>query len=424
VDAPPETPGSRRVTAFEAALIVGLALIVRVAVLSALPAHAISADVNGPLRVVYRLETGGDPYDGTSLVWPPFWLGVIWFVLKAAHALHSSFVLLLKLLLGTVDGATIALVLVRLRQFPAASPGRRVLLALALNPACILLVCQHANADVFIALWVLLAIGALLAWMRDHRPRDWLLACLFLGLGIFTKTVPLILSPLLLAGIRRLDARARILGALLFIGPVTLGMAYVALVSSTGVANILHYRSMHGWFGVTGLCSVFGARAFDSFYRSAFIWLVLLVLASASRYVLRVGELEGRALVLLAALLLMFIPALGPGFGTQYVTWSLPLLVLIQGAFGPRFRALVIAFQVVVVLTYVPIYALSRFHGVFLLESSNPAVIRGIALLSERRPMAIFTLPLFAAHLAVLAAGVVLLHRSAAAKGLTATSAS
>ena len=77
-----------------------------------------------------------------------------------------------------------------------AAVRRALLVGIALNPVAIILVCQHGNSDVQVGLLVTLAVAALGA---HHRSRDiaaWLGGCLFLGLGVLAKTVPLVLAPL------------------------------------------------------------------------------------------------------------------------------------------------------------------------------------------------------------------------------------
>lgn len=49
-----------------------------------------------------------------------------------------------------------------------------------------------------------------------------MLACLFLGMGILSKTVPLILIPLLVGGLRRAASKVKFLGLVLLLGPVTM----------------------------------------------------------------------------------------------------------------------------------------------------------------------------------------------------------
>jgi hypothetical protein len=90
---------------------------------------------------------------------------------------------------------------------------------------------------------------------------DWLAASAWLGVGVLTKTVPLILAPLLVAG-RRLGRRVHALGMLLFLGPAALGLGVLAVLTPEGVQrNVLAYRSASGFYGLSGLLHLAGLSA-------------------------------------------------------------------------------------------------------------------------------------------------------------------
>jgi len=177
----------------------GLAL--RFAFASLLPLDALSADTQSWITIANLLEKGWNPYRATSLLnWPPFWMQGIFVMGQLSAFTGVPFEAVLHLVLVGFE-TLLALLLYRMLS---SRLGHRQALTLVgvgicFNPACILLTIQHGNFDVFVALWVLLFIQALLRYHTDANGRDetWLAAAFFLGLGILTKTVPFMLLPLL-----------------------------------------------------------------------------------------------------------------------------------------------------------------------------------------------------------------------------------
>src|SRR6185503_9848672 len=112
-----------------------------------------------------------------------------------------------------------------------AAVRRALLVGIALNPVAIILVCQHGNSDVQVGLLVTLAVAALGAHRRSRELAAWLGGCLFLGLGVLAKTVPLVLAPLLVPGARRASGTERALGAALLLGPAALGTAVILVLA-------------------------------------------------------------------------------------------------------------------------------------------------------------------------------------------------
>jgi hypothetical protein len=108
--------------------------------------------------------------------------------------------------------------------------------------------------------------------------------------------------------------------------------------------------------------------------------------------------------LLAAAMLLAAIPALGPGYGSQYIGWFWPLLLTIVVVCSGRTRAIVLTFVVVAALTYVIEYAVIPSHGAFLVSSSNDErVLRLSETALTPEGATLLRLPLFAAYLALLA---------------------
>ena len=116
-------------------------------------------------------------------------------------------------------------------------------------------------------------------------------------------------------------------------------------------------------------------------------------------------------MVLLAAMLLMTVPALGPGYGPNYIYWFLPLLVASAACEAGAWRETAHRVLCGSALTYLVEYAMFDTHGMFLVRllPENPQVARWSREWSSAQAQTIIRLPLFAGYLALLAGGASLL---------------
>jgi len=351
-------------------------------------------------RVADILQAGGNPYHETAfLSWSPLWMQLIFLFKKLSILLHLSFNTVLRGFLIVVESAVTVLLyyaLVRQVNSPRAIPW--LLAGMALNPVAVFQVCQHCNFDVLAGFWILLAVVMLLRFQEQPEARFWLVACLALGMGALTKTVPLCLAPLLLVSWRRLKGLELALGAILLLGPMLLALSVVyVLVPDDIQTKVLGYRSVPGNSGFTGIFNLLRApgllavwpRVFTTVYGLG--WLVLgLWLAGRN-------SLSPRRVVTIAAVLLMAIPALGPGSGLQYVYWFLPLLILLYGLVEPPARLFLLALYGVAALTYSLEYSLNfPTYGAFLLDlvQTKPLLDAGLAL-TTKSGETLATLPLW-----------------------------
>jgi hypothetical protein len=282
-----------------------------------------------------------------------------------------------------------------------------LLVGISLDPIAILFVCQHENIDVFVGLFVVLALWALVAYSQANDVVLWLAGCLALGLGAFVKTVPLVLLPILAPGFRAASKAGRTLGAALFLGPIVLSLSVVlALAPRAVVDNVFLYRSIRGYFGVTGLLRVAGLDGVGRAYDRVFVVVLIVSLCVIFRWAWRNG-LEAHAIVLLAALLLAAVPALGPGYGPQYAYWYLPPLLASYLLLDDAWRRILLAFYAVTAATYVVEYALLRALGRFLVAffGDSHLLQRASDRLSTPGGTTILRIPLFVAFLMLLVAG-------------------
>ena len=314
------------------------------------------------------LARGRNPYaEPWFFVWPPLWVQILWVLQKVSARTGLSLIWIVPIFLVLVEAALILALVHLLRQLGYAGRRRLVLLGIAFNPVCIILVCQHGNFDVLVGLLVLLAIGCLVRSQRSQAPADWLLACLFVGLGIALKSVPVVLLPMLIAGSTALAPRIRALGAVLALGPAAYGLSILQVLNVARVkAEILGYRSYAGWFGVTGWLHRINRDRWIGGYQTFFTPLLAVVCVAFAVAALRNRLSTARALYASAAFLLAFLVALGPGYGPQYFYWSWPVLLVAFAVGSSALRRLVLGFGVVAAVTYAVEYAFAGMLGAFL----------------------------------------------------------
>jgi hypothetical protein len=381
-------------------------LAVRLAFLALMPAGAVSVDMRHWEEVAALLRSGANPYRETAhLNWPPLWMTILFFLDAAGRFLGLPlFRMVQAFLIAAECGSLAVLHSILSRFFPGPGTLRLLLAGVSLNPILVLLTCQHCNFDALVSLWILLFSLELMEYRRGEAAADWLLACMFLGLGMLTKTVPGMLLPLLLAGFLKSAASTRLLGAALALGPAALGLGVIYALSPADVAaKVLAYRSYWGWFGFTGLLGLP--------YVLLAPWLLAGLGALAGLLAWRAGGLDPGRQALASALLLAAVPALGPGYGTQYAFWFIPLLVCCYRAFEDRlWRRSLLVFYGVGAATYLYEYGVSAAQGAFLHGLMPGSGLEALGeSLSSRSRQTLLRLPLFACYLLVLCAGVRLL---------------
>ncbi len=338
----------------------------RLAFMCLVPPGARSIDAFSWETQAELLKEGVNPYHANTLFnWPPFWMQSVFVISKVAGFLNVPFFRVLQVCLVLFESAVIVQV-VRLIQMmaPAANVRWIVIMGIALNPIAILLICQHCNFDIIMALWLLLAATSLLRYNLSNDQVDWLCACLFLGLGILTKTVPLILIPLLAGGFQKATTAGRLLGAALVLGPTALGISIIFVLAPADVLrNVLGYRAENFYFGFPGLLHCLGAENSVAFVCTAFYMLGIGTMALTWRHLWEKHSFGNRETILYIALILMAIPVLGPGFGGQYFYWFIPFLVISYACFAGPWRALLIGFGLISAITFIIEYGLNPAYG-------------------------------------------------------------
>jgi hypothetical protein len=373
----------------------------------AMPSDVRSRDVGHWIKVAAELRRGANPYETTTyLNWPPLWLGCIWLIDRVARGVGISFFLALRLFLITAESGVIVAVYLLLRSFGERRARLLVLVGICLNPVAILLVCQHGNFDVLVGLAVVVGVACLL----HGGDRGWLGACAAFGIGALTKTVPVVLAPLLAADSAFRPRRVIGLGVLVFAGPVVVGVAVLLVLAPHAVVdNVLLYRSSSGTFGITGLLTNAGLDGVaDAYSRRVFPVVAVLLIAGGCVFLWR-RELSARQIVLAPGLALLAIPTLGAGYAPQYAYWWLPLLLLSYPLFDATWRRALEVLYVVAAVTYVVEYALILPQGAFLqrLYPHSVRITKWSLDLGQADWQTLVRLPLFAGAFVVLAIGAV-----------------
>ncbi len=358
-------------------VVLGCSWLVRAAVMATWPRSAHSDDLDSWISVAQQLNRGANPYVTTTIVkWPPFALVVVWLIDHVARATDISFFTAMRVTLIGAESALVVVLYLLLSRFAPLSTVRRLLIVgISLNPIAILLVCQHENIDVFVGLFVALALWALVAYNRTNDVVPWLAGCLALGL--------------------------------LFLGPIVLGLSVVYVLAPKAVFdNVLLYRSIRGYFGVTGLLRIAHLDGLGAAYDRVFTVVLLVGVCALFRVAWHRG-LGVNMTVLLGGLLLAAVPALGPGYGPQYAYWYIPPLLATYPLLDDAWRRILVGFYAVAATTYVVEYAFLRALGRFLVAfvDESSFLHKVSDRLSKPGAETVLRVPLFVAFLVLLVAG-------------------
>jgi hypothetical protein len=275
------------------------------------------------------LARGENPYQVTHFLrWPPLWMIVILAVKSLSVSLSIDFVPLIKLppILADVAIAVVIYYYFANRRHNL-KQARRLALLYAVNPVSILIVAVHGQFDSFPVLFLLISVYYAVA---DASELDLVVASIFFGLAIFAKGWPLFLLPLFIARLPGLKLRA--IGLTIAVLPYVLSVGTLyALTPRDVLFKVIVYSSQTGWWGFTSFKSVFpGALSADISDLYGGVGSVVLLLAESALgvYYARRSLVKSVdfATVILAGLLLFYV--LTPGYGTQYLMWVVPFIVI------------------------------------------------------------------------------------------------
>lgn len=303
-----------------------------IATLSLLPLGAYSLDLKHYLEVLEVLDRGGNPYKETAhLNYAPAWMQTLWFVARVADRISLEretaikvFNLICHLILVCSAFLTSSFFTTHKKAFWLN------LLLLILNPVVILLIYIHGSFDPLVAC---LMIGTVCTLIWSWKNRDsivWLYGSLLLGLGILFKTIPIVLTPLILQSRQWINWRTLALGLIIASLPCIVGLSTIYVLSRDAVLKkVINYESVPGYFGITGLFRL-GEwdLSLDAIYVKFFTFSLITIIILYS--ILKGCDSKNMAqlLVKYPLFVLLFIVTFGPGFGTQYLLWVIPFCVL------------------------------------------------------------------------------------------------
>jgi Glycosyltransferase family 87 len=340
----------------------------RLAWLLVVPRGAVSLDLLAWKAVAIALLRGLNPYQVTHwLNYPPFWMEVIFCLARLSAQYGVDFIFALRLVLVAGDLGLLAATYLLLRALqPEAHHTRLLVIGYCLNPLLVLLTIQHGNPDAFCMIGVVLFLYFVIRHQRSGDVVDWLWAAGCLGLAVFVKQFPLVLWPLLAPGARQVGWRGRIVGAMCVASPAVLSLAPLYVLAPGAITeNVLQYRSLGNTFGIAGLLTLTGYGGELPGYSRIFTGVVLA--GTAMLAVLFWHRRWRREIdpVLLANVTLLSLFVLGPGYGSQYWFWIVPLALVCYSSASASFRRVIVLSLLVVVATNIFEYAVEANLGCF-----------------------------------------------------------
>lgn len=384
-----------------------IGVLLRVLIIIVLPHAAHSADVENWLGVLRALRLGQNPYSATTFLnWPPLWMQVLFFLDRVATFTGIDIIHLIQTILISAEAIGAVLLASILNAHRVAKAKYILLFGYSANIILLTQVCQHLNFDIIVGA---LVIGYI--WFLDMETRaaterlgDYFRGSLSVGLGILAKTIPLVLAPIVYLDGKRFSRSDRVTSAILFFGPVALGISVIYTLTPFGVEkNVLGYRSASGWFGVSGILTNFISPEWTATYErlSPAMFLLLMLVVALS---FRTRAMDDRSRVLASSFLLVSIPSIGPGYGPQYVSWFALLLVLAYAVCDLRWlRWLLLAFYLIGSVTYLIEYAMFPSHGMALAHLRWFDIERSVFLSwTSPEQQTLARLPLFAGYLLLL----------------------
>ena len=213
--------------------------------------------------------------------------------------------------------------------------------------------------------------------------------------------------PLLAPGMRAASKLGRWLAVALFLGPVTLSLAVMIVFGPHALLdNVLGYRSISGYFGITGLLDLAHLHGVTRVYSRLFTLVLIAGVLVLSRVLWNRG-LDGRRAILLAGLVLLAIPAIGPGWAPQYAYWFMPPLIASYPLFDDGWRRILLVAYAVAAVTFVVDYGLIDGLGHFFNHFfGDTGFLRHLSKrISTPGAETVERLPLFACSVVVLVAG-------------------
>jgi hypothetical protein len=222
-------------------------------------------------------------------------------VLHALRILGNRF--WLRAICALADAGTLVLIWKMSRRMVG---NRAQMLMLALSPVSILISGFHGNTDPIMMFFL---VAAVFYAERGNSIR----AGAAFGLACSVKLIPLIFAPAILLYLPGLRPRFKWLAASLAVW-IVLALPYLAQEPALILKSMLAYGGATGLWGF----SLISSRMYDS----AAKWIALLAAACMPLFV-------KRRLFAQCGLIAFVFLFLSPGFGLQYLSWTVPWTVLL-----------------------------------------------------------------------------------------------
>ncbi|MBF0361653.1 MAG: hypothetical protein HQK49_11615 [Oligoflexia bacterium] len=376
-----------------------------------------STDLYAWENVANLLAIGKNPYNETSqLNWPPFWMQLVFTFNFIAKSLHAHFYKVVQFFLISIESLIICLLYFIHKLFFIDSNHKlksktmfiffTLLFGICLNPIAIFLVTAHGNFDVLLIFFTVLSLLFILLTLKTSSKNFWLLSSAFLGLAILTKTIPVILIPIVFFHFFKRFKFVESLLSIYLIGlPVVLGMSIIYVLGPEQITNnVLHYKSISGYFGITGLMEVFNQSSWIGWYEIFFsraLAILLIILTFTLTFKRKL--LSAKQIVLLYLLSFLTIIIFGPGYGPQYGYWCIPFLVLTFSFVERKFKVLIIIFYIVAAITYTIEYGVGNSFGGWLISLCTNCDLASTLnqLIDGKINSTLFRLPLFLSYIMI-----------------------
>jgi hypothetical protein len=179
--------------------------------------------------------------------------------------------------------------------------------------------------------------------------------------------------------------------------------------------GVIHYRGTAGPMGMSGLIQlIYGLPAVPHYSPIFTDGLMAAMCLITIVYWFRPFKSD-QQLVLLAFIILLGILEFGSGYCAQYWMWVWPPAMVVYAFSASRFRRVLFIGGLIVVLTYIPIFAYNAVFGSFMaLASSGESNQRLLNWFASAKNNILVCIPMTIAALVMWAGGIwQLIHRNA-----------
>jgi hypothetical protein len=319
--------------------VLGLALIVRLLPAALLPVGA-GYDIESFELVAEALLDGQDIYSAASVMgrhpYLPFQMYLVGASMMASRATQIPFVVLVKLPPILADVAITALVYrVCRRRGSLVGDASAWALAYALNPISILVSAYHGQFD---SIPVLFLLTAWYLWQFGQRYTR---SALALGMGIVSKTWPVVLLPIVF--IRARSRRSK-LGYVAIAFGIPMLFTAIYLMAFHGkvlplLGRALTHTGVPGYWGITGLLALGGnsselAESIAASYTASHRWILFCAGLGTLWATRRQSGLDALVTTILGVL------AVSAGMGLQWLLWVVPFALLSGDTRGLKWYSL------------------------------------------------------------------------------------